>query len=102
MSINSNISDDGKTLVISIEGRFDVSCHKSFSDAYTDKLTSVSTVVMDLANLEYIDSSGLGMMLMLKEKAAAEKADIQIINPSAGVMKIFKTTNYDKLFNIIE
>ncbi len=102
MPIDSKISEDGKTLTIEIGGRFDISCYKTFSDSYADKVKSVSNIILDLAELEFIDSSGLGMMLMLREKATSENTDIEIVNTSPGVLKIFKMTNYNKLFKIIE
>ncbi|SLM32784.1 Protein containing STAS (Sulphate Transporter and AntiSigma factor antagonist) domain [Desulfamplus magnetovallimortis] len=102
MPIKSTISEDNKTLTIAIEGRLDVSRHKAFGDAYAGKVENVDKVILDLVDLEYIDSSGLGMMLMLREKAIASKAEVEIINTSPGVLKIFKMTNYNKLFKIIE
>ena len=100
MPVEAKMSDDGKTLTIKISGRFDISLHKTFSDSYKDKTDSVSVVIMDMADVEYIDSSGLGMMLVLRERIGGDAATIDIVNVSPGVEKILKTTNYDKLFNI--
>lgn len=100
MSVEAKMSDDGKSLTIKVSGRFDISLHRTFSDSYKDNIGSVSNVIMDMADVEYIDSSGLGMMLVLRERIGGDAATIDIVNVSPGVEKILKTTNYDKLFNI--
>jgi len=100
MAVQKQISEDGKVLTISISGRFDITSQKSFGDAYKDKADSVSQFIVDMTDAEYLDSSALGMLLMLRERAGGEDADICIINTTPGVKKIFQTANFDKLFKI--
>jgi len=100
MAVEKQISEDGKVLTISISGRFDISAYKAFGDAYKDKLDSVSKWIIDMANAECLDSSALGMLLMLRERAGGENADISIVNTSDGVKKIFETANFNKLFTL--
>lgn len=100
MAVTQQISDDGKTLTLSITGRFDITMYKDFGDAYKDHLESISKCVLDMAEAEYLDSSALGMLLMLRERIGGENADLDIINCNPGIRKIFTTANFDKLFNI--
>jgi anti-anti-sigma factor len=100
MAVEIQISEEGKVLTISISGRFDITIYKDFSDAYKNKLDSVSKWIIDMNNTEYVDSSALGMLLMLRERAGGENADINIVNTSPGVKKIFETANFNKLFSI--
>jgi anti-anti-sigma factor len=100
MAVEKKFSDDGKVLTISISGRFDITAYKDFGDAYKDKIDSVSKWVIDMASTEYVDSSALGMLLMLRERAGGESADISIANTSDGVRKIFETANFNKLFTM--
>ena len=55
-----------------------------------------------MAEVEYVDSSALGMLLMLRERAGGEKADINIVNLNSDLKKIFSTANFHKLFSIEE
>ncbi len=100
MSVETKISDDGKTLTIKVSGKLDITMYKTFSDSYKDKIGSVSKVILDMADVEHVDSSGLGMMLVLRERLSEDAQIIDIVNVSPSVAKIFKITNYDKLFNI--
>lgn len=100
MSIKKQVSEDGKCLTISITGRFDISTYKDFSEVYKEHLESTAKWVMDMRDVEYLDSSALGMMLMLRERAGGDTAVIDIANCSPGVRKILDTAQFDKLFKI--
>jgi anti-anti-sigma factor len=100
MAVKEQISTDGKVLTISLSGRFDVSVYKDFSEVYKDKLGSVAHYVIDMAEVEYLDSSALGMLLMMRERVGGTGALIEIINCSPGIKKIFQTVNFDKLLPI--
>ena len=100
MAVNSQISEDEKTLTISITGRFDITTYKDFSQSYKDKPDSISKWIIDLADVEYLDSSALGMLLMLRERSGSDSAAIDILNCRPGVQNILKMANFDKLFNM--
>jgi len=100
MSIQKQVSEDGKCLTISIAGRFDISTYKDFGEAYKDHLDSTQKWVLNMSEVEYLDSSALGMLLMFRERTGGDNAAIDITNCSPGVRKIFDTANFDKLFRI--
>jgi anti-anti-sigma factor len=58
--------------------------------------------VLDLSEIEFIDSSGLGMLLLLRETATDQGSEIVLRNPRDKVMRIFKACKYDSLFTIEE
>lgn len=102
MAIKTQISEDGTVFNITISGRFDITTYKDFGESYKDKLESVSKWIIDMAEVEYVDSSALGMLLMLRERAGSEKADISIVNLNSDLKKIFTTANFHKLFSMEE
>ena len=62
-------SADGATLTIIPVGRFDARMHRTFLEAYTTRPVPSSHYVVDFAQTEYIDNTGLGMLLKLREFA---------------------------------
>lgn len=100
MAVTSQLSEEGKTLTIRVRGRFDITTFKEFSDAYKDKLGSISRCVVDMVEVEHLDSSALGQLLMLRERSGGESADIQIVNTRPGVKKILTMAKFDRLFKI--
>ncbi|MDH5230915.1 MAG: STAS domain-containing protein [Gammaproteobacteria bacterium] len=99
MAITSSVGDNGNTVTISINGRFDFNDHTAFRDAYRDASGSAK-FVLDMAGTEYMDSSALGMLLLLREHAGGDKADISIAGCKPEIKKILTIANFQKLFNI--
>ncbi|MCW9053050.1 MAG: STAS domain-containing protein [Motiliproteus sp.] len=100
MSVQSNIASDGKTLNISIIGRFDYSVHKEFRNAYSDHTNSRIAFKVDLRKAEYMDSSALGMLLLLKEHADKCQGSVSLHNPQPTVRKVLEIANFDRFFPI--
>ncbi|MFJ2331953.1 STAS domain-containing protein [Pseudomonas helleri] len=100
MAVTSHVSADGNQLTIAIQGRFDFAKHQEFRDAYEKSVTKPDSVVVDLKEATYIDSSALGMLLLLRDHAGGDDAEIQVINSNNDVRKTLATSNFDKLFDI--
>ena len=100
MAITSTVSADGNQVTIYIQGRFDFSSHQEFRNAY-EKLNHPPTRFrVDLQGTSYLDSSALGMLLLLRDHAGGERADIEIVNCSHDVKKILLISNFEQLFSI--
>ncbi|MBF0507844.1 MAG: STAS domain-containing protein [Deltaproteobacteria bacterium] len=101
MIVESTISDDGRILTITITGRFDILGHACFSQSYNDKLESVSTIVIDMINVESIDSAALGLLFVLWKKAMENKAEVILSNCNPDVKKAVQVVRFDKLFKLV-
>ena len=102
MSITSSLSNDGKSLSIEIEGRFDASSLDEFRKCYEEISSDDAPHFynVDLKNAVYLDSSALGMLLVLRDYAGGESAQITISNCSPEVKKIFSISSFEQLFTI--
>ena len=100
MSVVSEVSLDGKKLTIAIKGRFDFGSHQVFRDAYERFYKVPELYVVDLKDTTYMDSSALGMLLLLRDHAGGDDAEVQVININSDVRKILAISNFDKLFDI--
>ncbi|MGH8346203.1 MAG: STAS domain-containing protein [Pseudomonas sp.] len=98
MSVVTELSPDGQKLTISVKGRFDFAKHQEFRQSYEDK--QPSAVVVDLKDATYLDSSALGMLLLLRDHAGGDDSDVRVVNSSSDVRKILAISNFDKLFDI--
>ena len=98
MTVHKEVSEDGKKLTISIKGRFDFTKHQEFRESYEGK--ELSAVVVDLKESTYLDSSALGMLLLLRDHAGGDDSNIRVVNCSSDVRKILAISNFDKLFGI--
>ncbi len=98
-SISSRIS--GTDLTIRVTGRFDFGVHRDFRSAYADALKPGMSVTVDMNGVDYMDSSALGMLLLLREFAGNDSADIKIMNVCDEVMEILKVANFHQLFKVL-
>ena len=100
MSVSVTEVDGASQVVITVRGRFDFSKHREFREIQADLRGRDAEVVVDFAEAEYMDSSALGMLLMLRESVGGENADITLRNCGGEIQKILAIANFQKLFTI--
>jgi len=100
MTITSQPSADGRELTIVSNGRFDFNAHQAFREAYLRSDVQPQRYVLDLQGANYLDSSALGMLLLLRDHAGGDEADIRLLNCNPDVRRILQVSNFEKLFVI--
>lgn len=100
MGISCKRNDEKKTATIQVEGQFDFSLHQAFRDAYRDLILPGTHVRLDLSKTSYMDSSALGMILLLKEHTDKLGGKITLVSPSEAVNKILTIANFHKLLPV--
>ncbi|MCH8104886.1 MAG: STAS domain-containing protein [Proteobacteria bacterium] len=100
MTVNTTVSDGGNKVHISVGGKFDFQLYDEFRAAYANTRGEGAQHIVDLSATEYLDSSALGMLLLLREHAGGESSNIRISKESPEVKKILDVANFEKLFNI--
>jgi anti-anti-sigma factor len=101
MQIHSSLSADGREVTIAIEGRFDHTVQHDFRNAYRYQDGWPERYRIILTRADYMDSSALGMLLLLRDHAQTGNADVVIVEPSEQIMKILETAHFNQLFTII-
>lgn len=101
MTISVTVSNDNRVATIKIKGRFDFSLHNEFRKAYKDLSIKGGEFVIDLAETDYLDSSALGMMLLLKEYADETSCKVRIQNARDEIQEILQIASFDKLFILV-
>ena len=99
MGVSSKISPDEAQVTITIDGRFDFNLHREFRNAYMSHPSNAAYSV-DLAQADYLDSSALGMLLLLREHAGGEKAQVSITGSKPEIRKVLSISNFERLFSI--
>lgn len=77
---------------------FDFSVHRAFHDACLGNGAAARSYVIDLGEVTHMDSSALGMLLLLREHAGADRADIRIVNAGSELRGTLRVAGFDKLF----
>src|SRR5210317_1649850 len=100
MGISTSVSESGNKVTIAVTGKFDFQLYDAFRSAYADTSGQGVQYEVNLSGTEYLDSSALGMLLLLREHAGGEESKIYIKNSSPDVKKILDVANFGKLFDI--
>lgn len=101
MSVQVSLA--GNKAVLSVSGRFVFAIHGEFRKCAQEVLDKpqVERIEIDLQHAEYLDSAALGMMLLLRERAAkTRKQPIRITGSSGRVRGVLDMCNFDQMFVI--
>ena len=100
MTLETQIQDNVGRIVM--KGRFDFQIHKEFKEAYTGLFedAAVRLIEVEMSKLDYLDSSALGMLMLLNERAKSVNKTISLVNPSGVVDQVLEVANFNRLFNI--
>jgi anti-anti-sigma factor len=100
VTIKTYASEDKKVLTIVIHDSFEFSQYESFRSAYSDIEVRGIQFILDLSKASYMDSSALGMILLLKEHADTLSGQLVISKPSPAVNQILEIAQFHKLITI--
>ncbi len=91
------LTDD--VLNISLAGRLDTISSPGLLGLYKEAEAKgkISSVCIDMSELEYISSAGL-RVLMIMRKALSDGKDFSLINMKDSVREIIETTGFDTIF----
>ena len=100
MAINVQILDHAAR--INMQGRFDFQVHREFKEAYIPLLDNpaVREIEVEMSRVDYLDSSALGMLMLLNERAKAVNKPVALLNTSGVVSQVLEVANFSKIFNI--
>ena len=99
MPIDFSRTDQGDVSNVRIAGTLDVNTAPEIS-AVIEKLVEEKRrhVVVDLAGLQLIDSSGVAVLVALYKRVRAGGGQVQVTNARDQPLAIFKLLRMDKVF----
>jgi anti-anti-sigma factor len=93
---------DSEKVVLRLGGRFDFNAHREFREAIDTALAAngVQRIDVDLGEVSYLDSSALGMLLMVRDRARGAGKSVSLTNTRGSVRQVLDIANFGKLFSI--
>lgn len=102
MALDISYNNEEK-LEISISGDLDINNIEEFKEqVFNIYDRKENDVVLDIEELNYIDSTGLGAFMSLYKKITDNGHSLKIINPKKNILKLFKITELDTVFGMEE
>lgn len=85
--------------VIRIPARFDFRLAHDFNSASEKALHCTDNeIVVDLGGASYMDSSGMGMLLVLRDRARAKGKSVVLRGAGGAVKDVLGMANFHKIF----
>jgi anti-anti-sigma factor len=97
--IISCVSSDGSEITIVVRGEFGFRKYAKFRAAY-EQGGEATRYVVDLKEADTIDSSALGMLIVLRDHVGGDATRLEIVNCSARLRRIFEIANFHRLFTL--
>lgn len=89
-----------KELTLSIEGRVDTITSQNLDKEINDEMSNFDSLIIDFADLEYISSAGLRVLIATQKKLKSENIPFVIKNVNDTVNEIFRMSGFDKILKI--
>ena len=92
---------DDRTHIIAVSGEIHVSTAPDFSRLLNDAIGRGKTaVVLDLSDVEFIDSTGLSVLLNGLRRVTRAHGRMALIVTNPTVLRLFQITRLDSTFDI--
>ena len=99
MAITVTKSEDGKIITIKLPGEFDFRSHRDFRETHRD-VDAGAQYILDFSATEHIDSSALGMLLLMREGLGNDSANVKLINCRPNIKKLLEMASFHQLFEV--
>jgi anti-anti-sigma factor len=98
--MDAKLTIDGGIAVIQLSGRFDFSAYRDFRNCYEAALAEprLQEIRIDLELVDYLDSSALGMLLLLKDYADARGVAMALANCRGAVKETLEVASFGAMF----
>ena len=98
LSINANNNTEKGIWEFSLVGEVDISNAHYFRKQLETALAEVrQSITIDLAELNYIDSTGLGVIIGIYGSIKKEGRSVKVLNPKDNVKKLLVISGLDKI-----
>lgn len=97
---DKKIVNEDKLQTINLIGDLDVYSEDDFKTFIDEEIDPNKDITIDLKDLEYLDSTGLGMFMNIYKMVNDNGKDIKIINAKDNIQKLFKITDLTDLFDM--
>lgn len=100
--MNCTTQIDGAKGILRLEGRFTFEAGADFKAKASAVLETaeIKELHLDFQGVTFLESSALGILLLLREQAEAKGTQMALLNPSAAVRAALEAVQFGKLFEL--
>ncbi len=92
---------EGHTTTLKLSGRFDFQARKGFQTAIARaQSTNPHAIILNFSAVSFIDSSGLGMIMLIKKNWSSADCHLSLAVPPGYVKDVFDLAHLETMFSI--
>ncbi len=97
-----NYEFNGNDASVSLNGELTFTDHVAFREIACRLLKAADqSLTIDLSKLDFIDSAGLGMLLIARDEANKANRNLTLRGPKGQVERMFSVTKFNTLFTVV-
>lgn len=98
------VRDAGKVRIIDLSGKITLGKAVQAIDETVAGLLKQNhnQIVLNLKNVDYIDSAGIGELVASKKRAVAAGGDVKLLMPSSSVYQVLSIVQLHLIFQILD
>jgi anti-sigma B factor antagonist len=101
MDLSLSTHEDAGTLIVDIAGEIDVYTSPKLREQLVALVgEGARQLVVDLEDVEFIDSTGLGVLVGVLKRIRARGGGMSLVCSHDGLLRVFKITGLEKVFPI--
>ena len=100
--MNINIKHEGGISILELAGDVDLSCSPEARKHILEALQDNKNLLINLADVTYIDSSGIASLVEGYQTAKKHSLDFALLSASEAVMSVLQLARLDKVFPIFD
>jgi anti-sigma B factor antagonist len=100
--VELSVSKQGEAAVavLAVSGEVDVYAAPALRETLTELLRDGQSVVVDLSDVGFLDSTGLGALVAARTAASGSGASLPLVCTHQRILKLFTITGLDSVFSI--
>ena len=103
MTLSMKTRVQGEVVILQCAGRLVYGDETAaFRDRIKNLLCGTHQIVVNLSEIEYIDSGGLGTLAGLLASTRNRNGEIKLVNPNQRVIDLFRRTRLQTIFKVYE
>jgi anti-sigma B factor antagonist len=95
------VTEDDRAAVLSVTGELDLATAPRLQDEFISLITrGVLHLTLDMASLDFIDSSGMAVLLTTRKLLHAHDGSLTLRSPNPSAQRALEVTGLTKIFAI--
>lgn len=102
MSFAIDVASDGPCVVLAVRGDVDIATAPALRDELARRIAGHDRVVIDLGDVPFLDSTGLGVLVAAHHKAATTGCKVVLARPQRIVKNALRLVQVDHVIDVYD